>query len=220
MATKKFLIALKLKGRSYNSLLALGNSIVAGMATVPAYLNPNPGFGTVILHLQKLKICISLWGQKGNRGSHRSLLALRAARDQVFADLNGLAQFVSNATPNDVESWAKARFPIKSPGHKRGVLPAVRNLRHFIARNINDGTLKIKWDKPEGTSNLIIDFYIVMRSETSSYDDARQVGVTTRTSFVDKNPGKGCRFYWIMPYHASITGVVSDICVASARLLP
>ena len=82
------------------------------------------------------------------------------------------------------------------------------------------GTIKLKWEKPLETANVVVSFYRVMRSATSSYADAKQVDVVTRTAYVDVNPGAGANYYWVIPVHTAGDGVVSDVCSATARLIP
>ena len=218
--TTKFSIALKLKQRNFSSLHALGRTIVKGLAAhVSVYPNPNPTLAVAGGHLNDLQGAITKWGTKGNRGAKKDLLKLREVRDVVKKDLFQLACYAANITPNNPLMWTAAGFPLKSLPHKIGILQAVCNLRQFISRDVAQGTIKLKWEKPLGASNVVVNGYTVLRSATSAFDKAVEVGMVTKTSFIDTQPGAGLNYYWVIPLHTAGEGVISDICVAFARLV-
>jgi hypothetical protein len=210
------IVALKLYHLSYVQLASLGDVINAGFTANPNYTTPVIpliDYGTA---LTDLKDAITTWGPKGNHGTHESLLDLRAKRDVLRTMSTQLAEYAESKTPGDRVALGSVGWPLRQVSHTIGRLEAVQNLHQFISRDISAGEIKLKWNKPLNAVNVKINGYRIMRSATNSFAQAVFVANTTKTSFIDTNPGSGVNYYWVVPFN-SIDGVVSGDCAASAN---
>src|SRR5207244_2916057 len=81
---------------AYSALVNLGNRIVASMTGNANYTTPVPTLVSLQTAVTDVENAIAVWGPKGNRGSHASLVDLKQKALTLSQLLKSEAQYVMN----------------------------------------------------------------------------------------------------------------------------
>jgi hypothetical protein len=210
------IVSMKLYKLSNAQLLVLANAVVASANGNLSYPTPNPTLLVLGGLITAFSDALTAWGPPGNRGSRAQHSAVISTRNDLRAALTALALYAENTTPGDRNALGTIDWPLRPINTPTGILQAVENLRQMIQRDIVQGTLKLRWNKPLNAVNIRINGYRVMRGLTADFNAATQIAITSKTSYIDENPGDGYKFYWIIPFNAYGDGVKSNVCPAIA----
>ncbi len=217
----KPIIAIKLRPHDYSGYVELGNRVVSGLTGNLAYTTPLPALASVSTQITAVENAIAAWGPKGNRGSHDDLVNLRFQTLTLANMLKSLAQYVMNTAQTTAESdYAHMAALITTSGFSlanvktpQGVLEKVQKFHQFVSRKLNKNEVKLKWAKP---LNVVISGnvkeYKVLRSNSTDFTTAVEVGIVTKTTFTDTNTSALAAkwTYWVIAYNTNGPGVVSD----------
>ena len=209
----KSIIKLNLRKLSYSQVLALANSVFAGLtAALGVYTTPFPTLASLTTAITALDAAITAWGPPGNRGSHAQHVALLDARATVELILTQLANYCMDTTPYDEVNLATTGFEIKSVRTPQGVLEMVQNFHNFISRQLNPSEVKLKWKKPLNVAvNGNVKAYKIYRAATADFSTAEIIKTSTKTSYIDTPPAGAMAFNWIVAVNSAGDGVTSDV---------
>ncbi len=220
----KPIIAIKTRTLSYAALVNLGNRVVASMTGNANFPIPAPTLLALQTAITDVQNAIAVWGQKGNRGSHATLVALRQKALTLSQMLKSEAQYVQNTA----QSASGSNYPamaaiittsgfqlanIKSP---QGTLQKVQNFHNFVSRKLNANQVKLKWKKPlnTATAGTVKSYTIYRVAQPSPFSIATVIATTTKTTFIDIPTLSSDNLkwsYWIVPVGAAGNGVISDV---------
>jgi hypothetical protein len=179
------------------------------------YSSPVLPMTVFLLHILKLKKAITAWGPEGCRGSRADHDAMMAAAEVVRKDLRQLASYAQYTQVNNTKSWLELGFTLRLPKHKTQRLQKVQNFRRFIARNIPEPGIKLRWEMPLGAKDKNVKAYIIQRSNTPEYPAAHIgipniLAIVSATFFIDMEPMPGANWYWVTPVNGAGMGVRSE----------
>lgn len=213
----KPIIVIKLKPKHFSKLVALAESVYAGLDMNPDFPNPQPTLADLSLSIAEVKNAMAGWGEKGNRGSHVNYVNLMTKAIHLHSILTQLGEWCMSSM-NSALPYPEQRVLLESTGFElkraktpQGVLEAVQNFRRFIARNIPEGQVKLAWRQPLNvTTPTNVKGYVVYRSKTEVFSTAIVIAVSSKASYID-SPGPGKWFYWVTPFNNKGEGVISEI---------
>ncbi len=217
----KPIIAIKTRVTAYAALVNLGNRVVASLTGNLSYATPAPALAVLQTAITDVVNAIAVWGPRGNRGSHASLVDLKTKALTLSQTIKSLAQYVQNtaqtAAGSDYALMAAvittSGFQLSNPKNPQGTLQMVQGFHNFVSRKLNANQVKMKWKKPLNTASAgNVKSYNVYRGTTSVFSAAVQLASTTKTSFIDTNSTSASVSwsYWIAPVNTNGVGVVSN----------
>src|ERR1041385_8769504 len=210
------LIRLRLSKYTYAGLSAFSQTIHDGITGNAHYATPSPTMPDFQTAIDDLNTAITAWGPKGNRGSHATLVDLRAKVVIVKTMLTQLAEYVQNLDPYDDTFWIPVGFEAKNPRTPQGILQAVQNLHNFISHELNAGEVKLKWKKPLNVAvNGNVKMYKVYRNNSPAFNTAAVIGTPTKTTITDTPPAGTIVYYWVVAVNNAGDGVTSDVCLVT-----
>jgi hypothetical protein len=212
------LIKLVLSSLGFDALLSFAQTIHDGfVAEIADYPTPNPLMAAFQSDIDALSAAIIAWGPAGARGSHAQHVALINAANVVQNDLRMLADYAQNTMPDNPTSWGLVGFPVKRAKSAPVALEMVQNFRRFIARDIPDGFIKLRWERPLDTDPNDVKGYIIQYSNSNvqpELDGSRGVvnvlKIVPNTFAQVAPPFSGANFFWVTPYNSVGYGVSSD----------
>jgi hypothetical protein len=213
-----FLINLRLFKLTYAALAAFAQTIHDGfVAQIADYPTPNPLMADFQDDIDDLNAAITAWGPPGARGSRAQRTAVVDAANIVGNDLRQLAAYAQNVMPDNPTSWGLVGFPVKRAKSAPSALEMVQNFRLFIARDIPNGMIKLKWKRPLDTDPGDVKGYIIQYSDgpvQPQIEGGRGIvnvfGVIPNTSVLITPPYIGANYFWVTPFNAVGYGVSSD----------
>ncbi len=217
----KPIIAIKLRTTAYAGLVNLANRIVVSMTGNANFTTPSPTLLSLQSAVTDVETAIAVWGSKGNRGSHASLVDLRQKALTLSQMLKSLAQYVQNTVQTAAGSDYNAMgaiivtsgYQFSNPKNPQGVLQMVQSFHNFVSRKLNGNQVKIKWKKPLNTATAgNVKSYNIYRGTTVVFSAAKQIATTTKSSFIDTNSTSASVTwsYWIVPLNTNGEGVLSN----------
>jgi hypothetical protein len=210
-------LVLKLKVKQFSAILQLAER-------VHDYLTGNANFVSPVITLAKLQSGINKlsdgiakWGPAGNRGSHADHVKLEEAAIRMFDMLGTLARYCeSTARINfpigeQATVMATSGFALKKQKTPQGMLQMAQNFHRFIAGNIRNGGIKLRWEKPLGViTHTNVKSYNVYRNTAPDYATATYLKSPMATTFTDY-PGSGTWYYWVVAFNYMGEGVLSQV---------
>jgi len=208
-------IVLKLKEKEYSKILDLAETVYERLLNNIIYSELQPMLPALKAGIVVLRKELERWGPQGNRGSHQDHVNLEFWALRVKLFLESLALKCENTVLRNVPVGERAAalattgFPLKKQKSRQGVLEEPQNFHHFIARNLQPGDVKLRWEQPLNvTTHTNIKDYVVYRSSVNDFSTAVIISHTTRTTFTD-TPGSGKWFYWVAAENNMGEGVIS-----------
>lgn len=196
---------LGVKPSNYAGVAALATLVVASLTGNATYPAPSPALADITTETDTLNDLIADWGPVGNRGSHATLLALRAQSQLVFSMLIAEAAYVQNVAqlafgndyPAMAASIATTGFGVKNNPNPQGVLGVPTDFRQVFANNVNPYHVKLDWLKPVGlNSPANVKSYEVLRALTNDFNDASVIGTPTKTTYTDVTALASTKYYY------------------------
>jgi len=222
-AQKQVSVANRTYGMSYQTLFDFGTNVVAAMtAAVAVFVAPTPALADITTALTSLQTSITLWGVKGNRGSHAELVALRAARnlvrsllEQESSYVQGVARSLSSVPEDEKDTILLAGMRPKDDANTLPIPNAPVNARQLVRQKyLSTKKIFMKWKKPlvDPGSNSKPAFYIVSVSATPT-GTFNQTAQTIKTSLVYEASNNDTIYFKVVAVNAAGTSGNSDIIV-------
>lgn len=201
---------------NYQGVANLANNVIASMTANANFATPVPALADIQTELTTLEGLIAAWGPVGNRGSHATLLALRAQSQLVYSMLLAETEYVQNtaqiASGNDYPAMAviinSSGFGVKNNPNPQGLLALPQDFHQVFAGNVNPANVKLDWRKPLGlNSPNNVKSYQVLRSTDDDISTATVQATVTKTTWTDENAAAGTTyFYWVRGVNAAGIG--------------
>ncbi len=218
----KPIISINLRPLNYAGLVNLANRVASSLAGNLNFATPAISVLALQAAVTDVINAIAVWGPKGNRGSHGTLIDLRSKALILAQLLKAEAQYVMTtatvasgtdfvAMQNIIISSGFRLANVKSP---QGILQMAQGFQRFVSRQLDPNQVKLKWRKPLNvTSKSNVKSYRVLRGTTNVFSAATEIGTTTKTSFVDTNTTAASQTwsYWVVPVNTEGDGVISDV---------
>ena len=156
----KPIIAIKHRVTDYSGLVNIGNRVFVSMTGNASFTTPSPALAALQTAVTDVENAIALWGPKGNRGSHASLVDLKQKALTLSQMLKSEAQYVQNTAQTAAGSdyplmsaiITTSGFQLANTKTPQGVLQMVQNFHNFVSRKLNANQVKMKWKKPLNTA--------------------------------------------------------------------
>ena len=213
-------IVIKLKVKQFSAILALAETVYENLNGNSHFVSPNPSLAALQAGIINLTTCLERWGVKSNRGSHEDYVNLENAARQMHTMLGQLARYCESTTRTNVPVGdqeavlSSTGFALKKPKTPQGVLEMVQNFHRFIARNVKQGNVKLRWEMPLNvTTHTNVKCYDVYRNTTNDFATATLIKTVTTGTYTDA-PDAGKWFYWVVPVNNMGYGVTSHVVVA------
>lgn len=217
---KKPVIVTKLKVTQFSAIKSMAESVYASMRFNSNFVNPRPSMPVLKAAMADLGEAIERWVKPGNRGSHADYVHLQRAAIRLHKLLTQLAAWCMASIDPDLpypeqrSVLVTSGYPLKSDGSPQGVLEMVQNLRRFIARNVRQGQVKMRWEKPLNVTTITnVKSYLVFRSLTNDFATASVIASVSKTTYTDA-PGIGDWYYWVVAVNNKGNGVKGDALMA------
>jgi len=216
---KRRTIALYLRSYDYEGLIIFAKRIYDGMQrNIALFPSPVPTLAVFLATLNEMQSWLDKHGSRKNHGSATDFLELRRQREILIQYLKAYASYVMVMQPDEPQIWLEVGFALKALPAKNNTLEAPQDLHQFIARNIVDGDIKLKWLRPLNVPAGSHITYLVFRSEDTDFSHAAVIATVVRKAvYVDRPPKAGViYYYWVVPVTSAGQGVRSEMCTAYA----